>query len=193
MPYASQAVANQFLELGDSDDISISPMKIQKLVYYAHGWYLGYFNEPLINEQVECWQYGPVIDTLFHAFKGFGAGRITKLASRSVLIKEKGKKGRVPSFRVVEIIPRIQDALNDTTEDDIDFDLSFIESIWGAYGRFSATKLSNMTHILKGPWHQIYTKFNGSPPKGTDIPREVIEKYFENLADNLVDSNEGVA
>jgi len=44
-------------------------MKLQKLVYYAHGWHLALNNEPLIDEQVECWQYGPVISSLFHEFK----------------------------------------------------------------------------------------------------------------------------
>ena len=85
MAYNSKAVANYFLELGDWDGESISPMKIQKLVYYAHGWHLGVTDEPLIDEQIECWPYGPVVDSLFHQFKHYGSGPIRKPAVSSRL------------------------------------------------------------------------------------------------------------
>nr|WP_256351506.1 type II toxin-antitoxin system antitoxin SocA domain-containing protein [Pseudomonas gingeri] len=53
-------------------------MKQQKLVYYSHGWHAGYTDQPLINEAVETWQYGPVIPSLYHEFKRFGSGEIVK-------------------------------------------------------------------------------------------------------------------
>jgi uncharacterized phage-associated protein len=33
--------------------------------------------EPLIDERVEAWNYGPVIPSLYHEFKNFGSGAIT--------------------------------------------------------------------------------------------------------------------
>ena len=47
-------------------------MKVQKLVYFAHGWHLGITKKPLINEQVEAWPYGAVIPSLYDYLKQWG-------------------------------------------------------------------------------------------------------------------------
>src|SRR5262245_61420633 len=80
MTFDAKAVANRFLNLARLEEKNLTPMKLQKLVYYAQGWCLGLNDCPIINEQVEAWQYGPVIPTLYHTFKEFGNGAITALA-----------------------------------------------------------------------------------------------------------------
>ena len=167
MTYRSKAVANYFLNLGDRDNVEISPMKIQKLVYYAHGWNLGFTGEPLIDEQVECWRYGPVIDTLFHAFKQYGSDPITApaVSYRSVVVTSEGNRKE----RLEKFIPRI---------DEEDLSKTLIDVVWETYGKLSAIKLSNMTHEKGGPWHRVYTENKGNPMKGTDIPLGYIKEHF---------------
>ena len=66
-------VANYFLSLVNEDQgEGITNMKMQKLVYYAQGFSLAMLNEPLFEEPIEAWQYGPVVPTLYHAFKKYG-------------------------------------------------------------------------------------------------------------------------
>lgn len=55
------AIANHFIMRRWRDGVHVSPMKLQKLVYFAPGWYLALFNKPLIDERVEAWKFGPVI------------------------------------------------------------------------------------------------------------------------------------
>ena len=55
-------------------------MKLQKLVYIAHGWHLGLFDGLLISERVEAWRWGPVIESLYHEFKEFAKQPITRKA-----------------------------------------------------------------------------------------------------------------
>ena len=53
-------VADYLLWLADQDRIGVDHLKLQKLVYYAQGFHLGNEREPLFNEGLHAWQYGPV-------------------------------------------------------------------------------------------------------------------------------------
>lgn len=171
MEYSPKAIANYFLDLGDRDGVEISPMKVQKLVYYAQAWYLG-LTEPdnsLVNEQVECWPYGPVFDSLFHEFKEFGNDPITRRAESWDFVT--GSDGNEFLAQLTPNVP-----------EDATVDRAFLDSVWDLYSKYSAIKLSNMTHEEGGPWHTIYTDWEKKPPRGTDIPRELIREYFARLA-----------
>ena len=56
--FSPKAIANFFLSLAKQSGEAITPMKLQKLVYYAHGWFAGHTGTPLINETVEAWHTG---------------------------------------------------------------------------------------------------------------------------------------
>ena len=72
-------VANYFLALVDEDaGDTISNMKLQKLVYYAQGFYLALYGKPLFPERIEAWDQGPVIPELYRRFEKFGAKAIEK-------------------------------------------------------------------------------------------------------------------
>jgi uncharacterized phage-associated protein len=79
--YNVQQIANAFLNLGDRDGVPIDPMKIQKLVYLAHGWHLAFFDTPLVLQSAEAWQYGPVFPLLYREFQSFRANPITARAT----------------------------------------------------------------------------------------------------------------
>lgn len=51
---------------------SISPMKLQKLCYYAQGLYMAaYDGSVLFDDNFEAWTYGPVINNLYHKYKHY--------------------------------------------------------------------------------------------------------------------------
>jgi uncharacterized phage-associated protein len=83
--YDARAVANYFLELGNAEAHPITPMAIQKFVYFAHGWMLAVYGRQLITQRVEAWDFGPVIRELYNEFKKFGDQPITELA-RSIKV-----------------------------------------------------------------------------------------------------------
>ena len=84
MPFSAAAVANEFLRLARRDEQTITPLKMQKLVYFAHGWHLALFGTPLIEEPVQAWQFGPVISSLYQEFKKFGSRAIRRLLGRFI-------------------------------------------------------------------------------------------------------------
>lgn len=70
--FSPQAVANYLLDKARDDGELLTHMKLQKLVYIAHGWHLAVTGKPLLSDPVEAWQFGPVIRSLYHDLKHFG-------------------------------------------------------------------------------------------------------------------------
>lgn len=50
---------------------TITNLKLQKMLYLAHMFHLGSNGMPLINEEFEAWDYGPVVPSLYHKVKVF--------------------------------------------------------------------------------------------------------------------------
>ena len=46
-------------------------LQLIKLVYLCHGWMLGNYGEGLIDEPVEAWRYGPIVPSVYNAYKSF--------------------------------------------------------------------------------------------------------------------------
>ena len=57
-------------------DWTISNLALQKILYIAHMFHLGRTGAPLISEQFEAWDYGPVVPEVYRRVRGFGSERI---------------------------------------------------------------------------------------------------------------------
>jgi uncharacterized phage-associated protein len=178
MPYDPIAIANYFIDLAKSKDDGVSPMKLQKLIFFAHGWYLALKHTPLIDEQVEAWAFGPVIPKVYRVFRAYGDRPVTE---KGMVFKLRhapdgskvGGRWSIPSL--------------DDEPESASFTARVLDKIWEIYGRYSAIQLSNMTHQPGSPWDQAVRKCKeengGRLLKGTDIPTAVIRDYFIGLAD----------
>jgi len=151
--YEPEAIANEFLRIARENGDALSPMKLLKLVYYAHGWHLGLTKEPLLNEAVEAWRYGPVVPSLW------------------------GKMRKYEGNPVSDLLP--VEEKNGTVDDS--FVRSLIEEVWDSYGDFRAMKLSNMTHMRGTPWYEVKQSYDGELPRRVDIPNAKIQEYFQSL------------
>ena len=175
MPYSTKAVANYFLDLAERDGKSLTPMKLQKLVYFAHGWYLALTEgKPLVDEHPEAWEYGPVFPSLYHAFKRFGGGAISGRAS-DVRIETNPATGRRTTFRFVT--PTLDE---DPDPSSRDFSKGVVRRVWEVYGPWSGLQLSQLTHLSDGPWYA--TREANPQRKGSDIPDKDIQRYFAKKA-----------
>jgi uncharacterized phage-associated protein len=54
----------------------LSNLAIQKILYLAHMYHLGTHGRPLIDENFEAWDYGPVIPSVYRHARGFGSGPV---------------------------------------------------------------------------------------------------------------------
>lgn len=62
-------IAEKLIELSKKDINPMTPMKLLKLTYIAHGYYLAFTDKPLFSNRIEAWRYGPVIPELYHIIK----------------------------------------------------------------------------------------------------------------------------
>jgi uncharacterized phage-associated protein len=70
---ANKIIAHTDIEHGEL----ISNLKLQKLLYYMQGYFIAVFGEPLFENEIEAWQYGPVVRDMYNHFKGNGASSIS--------------------------------------------------------------------------------------------------------------------
>jgi uncharacterized phage-associated protein len=176
MPYDAKAVANYLLDLAKEEGVAVTPLQLQKLAYFAHGWHLALTGEPLINEQIQAWEYGPVIYSLYDEFRDLGNEPI----DRPALAIQLGP-GRAPRTMNLDELDFLQyaPALDDNPTGNKEFVERLLKRVWELYGRYSPLELSNMTHQSGTPWDQVSRQYHGDIPKFTPIPQEAIKSYFK--------------
>lgn len=71
---------------------SLTPLKLQKILYYVQGWSYVWDGVPVFDEEFEAWQYGPVNREVYEKFKEYknreipqAEGRIPANAKQSEL------------------------------------------------------------------------------------------------------------
>ena len=124
--YDSAKIANRLLTLAEEDRNTLTSMQLLKLVYIAHGWHLGLYHRPLICDEVQAWQYGPVIPRLYN---------------------------RVRKFRASPIKGPLSDDDNDTLDPIAD---SIVSQVYDLYGEMTGPALSRITHAKGTPWELLY-------------------------------------
>lgn len=62
----------------EKDENDLTPLKLQKLLYYCQGHYLAWANVPLFEDKIEAWPHGPVVPGVYLAYKDCGAKVIKK-------------------------------------------------------------------------------------------------------------------
>lgn len=163
-PYSAICVANTIIRMASEFGIEdLSPMKLQKLIYYSHAWHLAVCGNSLISEPVEAWTYGPVIKEIYHEFKHYGSNKIKRPATELDFTNG--------DFKFTTQYVPDEDAQS----------LDIIRQVLAEYGKFSAIQLANLTHRDKEPWKAIADKYSGELDRHVEIPNSMIQHYFQAL------------
>jgi uncharacterized phage-associated protein len=121
-------LANNIIRRSLDEKIEVTPMKLQKLLYFIYKKHLQKTGKPLFAESFLAWKYGPVIQSVYDEFKAFGSTRITKFARDSF--------GDVYLINENENL-QLACILND---------------VWTKYKGFNGIQLSIMTHQPGTAW-----------------------------------------
>ena len=73
MAYKVEDIAKKIIAQAQPDfgDV-ITNLKLQKLLYYMQGFYLAIFEEPLFDDEIEAWMYGPVVPSIYNIYNKDG-------------------------------------------------------------------------------------------------------------------------
>lgn len=130
MKFNAFDIANAFISLARKEGRSLTNMQLQKLVYIAFGYFAGFRKDRLFVDDIQAWNYGPVIPNLYHALKKYGVGA------------------------VVDDLPSKMPVSEETEA------ASVVRGVWNAYKRFSPIELSDLTHREGTPWQIIRDRTN---------------------------------
>ncbi|MFH0702159.1 MAG: type II toxin-antitoxin system antitoxin SocA domain-containing protein [bacterium] len=109
-------IANTFIKMGLDKKKPITNMKLQKLLYYAQGWYLALTGgESLFEEDFKRWNFGPVCPEVYNKFKKYKAGPIDCIYKGEPVVDDQDIK-------------------------------RFLEKIWDMYGKYTGGQLSILSH-----------------------------------------------
>lgn len=156
---ASTLVAREFV-MRDADEpqqgrLVLSPLKLVKLVYVTHGWWLGVTGTALVSpEKAEAWPYGPVFPDLFKMIKRFGRDRVLDVAPNVV-------EERNPDVRLSDRHRDLIDVVHDT------------------YRKYSGGELTELTHQPGTPWDRTWNHAKDC------IENDVISRYYADRFEKL--------
>lgn len=69
-------LANYILTRAQRQKISVTNLKLQKILYYVQGYFLAKFDRPLFPDDIQAWTFGPVVPNVYYHFSLFGPDNI---------------------------------------------------------------------------------------------------------------------
>lgn len=74
--YSALSVANYIIDYCNSKGRGVSNLKLQKILYFVQAEFLVSTHAPCFNDPIEAWDFGPVVPSVYHKYKIYGAGII---------------------------------------------------------------------------------------------------------------------
>ncbi len=136
MKASAQSLCNNVLTRARKEKIDVTPMKLQKLLYYICVKYVKETGVFPLYEHFEVWKYGPVIPSIYAEFKPFGSSPIKNLTCNA---KRKSMM--------------VDEDANPTLKKCINY-------VWDNLKTYDGVALAKRTHQESGGWYAAYQKRN---------------------------------
>jgi len=134
MKAVATVLSNNILLRAKREHIKVTPMKLQKLLYYVCTRYVKETGKSPISEQFEVWKYGPVVPSVYSEFKPFKSSPIDRFA-----------KNATGEAKIVD-----EDA-NPVLTDCINY-------VWSRLKNFGGIDLAMRTHLKGSGWYAAYQR-----------------------------------
>jgi len=155
--YSALDTAKYFIKKAtEESDVKLTPLKLQKLLYYAQGWYLANKNRPLFKDTIEAWKYGPAIPSIYRHFREYGS---QPLFDKNIDISDTDEK------------------IDDKTK-------KYLDKVWVVYKKYDGTDLVYTTH-KEDPWIEAKSDtISSNDFIDYSISNDSIKSYFQKKINN---------
>lgn len=140
---------------------TVSPKKLQKLLYYVEAWNLVNLTNPLVDEDFQAWVHGPVLPSLYHELKEFGYNDLKVVADECNTANE-------PINKIIE--------RNNLNEDQ----LGLIYAVLDKYGTMNSFQLELLSHS-EAPWVEARAGLPPHTPCTNIIPKKRMKEFYSEL------------
>lgn len=151
--YEAKDILNWFImRLDEQAGSTITPLKAQKLLYYAQAWFLALYDERLINDNFEAWAHGPVIRNMYYGLNEFGYSPVPSDANYLLDAVE------IKDERANNLLPQIEEI----------------------YGVYDAKYLEELTH-QETPWIEARKGYAPEEKCTKLISNDTMKNYYREL------------
>ncbi len=71
--YTAEDIARYVIRKCTLENCAITNLQLQKILYYLQAAFLQERNRALFNDDIEAWQFGPVVRSVYRKYCGYGA------------------------------------------------------------------------------------------------------------------------
>ena len=71
--YCALDIARYIVQHENSNGRTVSNLRLQKLLYFVQCAFLGVLSNPCFSDEMEAWDYGPVVPAVYHRYKVYGS------------------------------------------------------------------------------------------------------------------------
>lgn len=128
----------------------VTPLALQKLLYYAQGIYLATYDAPLFEEDCQAWVHGPVYETVYGMFRDFKFNPIDD--ERFAVLRGQHGYLKREAIAVLDVV---------------------LES----FGQYSGKMLEGITH-QEAPWLEARQEAEPSERTQLVMEKDSIRRYF---------------
>lgn len=154
--YQAKDIAIYIVNYCNGHNIEITNLKLQKLLYFIQGGFYIIFDQPCFKEDIECWQYGPSVSSVYSEFRIYGSRLIPKVDELEVYDLNTG-----------EFVKKAWEFKFDHKKHK-----NLVDTILNGLSKYSAYQLVDITHNQK-PWKEYYEPFSQNV-----IPKKRMRSYF---------------
>ena len=130
----------------------ITPLALQKILYYIQGFSTYFFDRPIFNDNAEAWVHGPVYREIYDRFSYYRYNPISKNEFESY--------NEIDSLNAKEI--------------------KLIDSVINNFGVYSGKTLEKMTHTTI-PWEEGRKELREEEYSSNIIDIDTMKDYFTNI------------
>lgn len=131
----------------------VTPLMLQKLLYFIQGIYLALYNISIFEEDCEAWIHGPVYPEVYNLFKDFKYNPIDD--ARFFILDGARGKLTIEERKVINLVVN-------------------------TFGLYGGKTLERITHN-ESPWRLARKGYDDSIPSNEIITKDSIKEYFSSI------------